>query len=92
MYNGSRILGSQGPRVSLDTFLRAFCCRIAMFLIKPDYGPVVGARDDQEGLQEQDVNLINMESAWTKVDPDTCGTRGPTSTDERMKLADCSVD
>ena len=65
---------------------------MATFLIEPDYGPVVGDREDQEGLQEQDVYLINMESAWTKADLETCGTRGPTSTDKRMKLADCSVD
>ena len=65
---------------------------MATFLMKPDYGPVVGTREDQEGLQEQDVNLINIESNWTKVDPEICRTRGPTSTDERMKLIDCLVD
>ena len=65
---------------------------MATFLMKPNYGPVVGAREDKEGLQEQDVDLINMESAWTKVDPETCRMRGPNSTNEGMKLADCSVD
>ena len=60
--------------------------------MKPDYGPVVGAREDRKELQDQDVDLINMRAAWTKGHPETCRTRGPISTDEGMKLADCSVD
>ena len=33
---------------------------MATFLVKPNYGPVVRAREDQEELQDQDVDLINM--------------------------------
>ena len=65
---------------------------MATFLMKPDYGPVVGAREDREELQDQDIDLINMGAAWMKGHPETCGTRGPISTDEGMKLGDCSVD
>ena len=53
---------------------------------------MAGAREDQEGLQGQDIDLINMGPAWTRAAPETHGMRGPASTDERMKLADCSVD
>ena len=60
--------------------------------MKPNYGPVVGAREDREELQEQEVDLINMGAAWTKGHLKTCGTRGSISTDEGMKLADCLVD
>ena len=60
--------------------------------MKPDYGSVVGAREDREELQDQDMDLINMEAAGTRGHPETCRTIGPTSTDEGTKLADGSVD
>ena len=91
-YNGSRILGSRGSSISLGMFFRAICCGMATLLMKPDYGPVVGAREDREELQDQDVDLINMGAAWKRRHPETCRKTGPTSTDEGMKLADYSVD
>ena len=65
---------------------------MATLLAKPDYDPVVGAREDREELQDQDVDLINMGVAWTREHPETCRTAGLIITDERVKLADCSVD
>ena len=65
---------------------------MATLLMKPDYYPVVGAREDQEELQDQDVDLINMGVAWTRGHPETCRMAGPIIIDERTKLADCSVD
>ena len=65
---------------------------MATLLMKPNYGPVVGVREDREELQDQDVDLINMGVAWTREHPETCRTAGPIITDERVKLADCSVD
>ena len=60
--------------------------------MKPNYNPVVGAREDREELQNQDVNHIKMRVAWTKEHPETSRTAGPIITDERAKLTDCSVD
>ena len=65
---------------------------MATLLMKPDYGPVVGAREEREELQDQDIDLINMGVAWTRGHPETCRTAGPIITDEQTKLADCSVD
>ena len=65
---------------------------MATLLLKPDYGSMVGAREDWEELQDQDVDLINMGVAWTRGHPETCRTTGPTITDGRMKLVECSVD
>ena len=65
---------------------------MATLLMKPDYGPVVGAREDWKELQDQDVDLINMGVAWTRGHPETCRTAGPTIIDKRTKLVDCSVD
>ena len=91
-YNRSRILETRGSSISLGMFCKALCCGMATLLVKPDYGPVVGAREDREELQDQDVDLINMGVAWTREHPETCRTAGPIITDERAKLADCSVD
>ena len=65
---------------------------MAALLVKPDYGPVVEAREDREELQDQEVNLINMGVAWTSEHPETCTMSGPIITDEQAKLADCPVD
>ena len=54
-------------------------------LLKPDYGSVVGAREDREELQDQDVDLINMGVAWTRGHPETCRTIGPTIIDAQTK-------
>ena len=63
-------------------FFRAICCGMATLLMKPDYDPVVGAREDGEELQDQDVDLINMGVAWTREHPETSRTAGPIITDE----------
>ena len=65
---------------------------MATLLMKPDYSPVVGAREDREELQDQDVDLINMGVAWTRGHPETYRMAGTPITDKRMKLADCLVD
>ena len=62
-YNGSRIIKSLEQRASLGMFLQAFCCGIATFIINPKYAPVLEAREDQERLQEQDIDLNNMDPA-----------------------------
>ena len=82
-YNGSRIIRSLEQHVSLGTFLRAFCCGIATFIIKPKYTPVAEAREDQERLQEQDINLINIGPAWTRAAPETHVMEGSASTNSR---------
>ena len=76
-YNGSRIIRSLEQHVSLGTFLRAFCCGIATFVIKPKYTPGAEVQEDQERLQEQDIDLINMGPAWTRAVPETHVTEGP---------------
>ena len=53
--------------------------------LKPDYGSVVGAREDQEELQDQDEDLINLGVAWTRGNPDTCRTTGPIITAAQTK-------
>ena len=64
---------------------------MAALLVKPDYGPVVEAREDREELQIQEMNLINMGVAWTSENPDTCKTAGLIVVEEPAKLADGSV-
>ena len=91
-YTGSRILRSQGSSINLGMFFRAICCGMATLLLKPDYGSVVGAREDREELQDQDVVLINMGVAWTRGHPETGRTTGPTITDGWTKLVECSVE
>ena len=60
-------------------------------LVKPDYGPVVEAREDREELQDQEMNLINMGVAWMSKNPDTCKTAGLIVAEEPAKLADGPV-
>ena len=43
-YNGSRILETRGSSISLGMFCKVLCCGMATLLVKPDYGPFVGAR------------------------------------------------
>ena len=64
---------------------------MAALLVKPDYGPVVKAREDREELQDQEMNLINMGVAWTSEHPDTCKTAGLIVAEEPAKLADGPV-
>ena len=81
-YNGSRILGTRGSSISLGMFCKASYCGMAALQAKPDYDPVVGAREDREELQDQDADLIKMRVAWTKEHPETGRTAGPIITDE----------
>ena len=67
----------------MGTLLRAFCCGIATFIIKPEYAPVAEAQEDQERLQEQDIDLINIGPAWTRVAQRTHVMEGPASTNMR---------
>ena len=60
--------------------------------MKPDYGPVVGAREDRKELHDQEVDLINIGVAWTREHPETCRTAELIVTEEQAKLADCPVD
>ena len=84
-YNGSSILGSRGSSISLGTFCTAICCGMTTLLLKPDYGSVVGAREDREEPQDQDVDLINLGVAWTRGNPETCRMTGPTITEAQTK-------
>ena len=66
-YNWSRIIRSLEQCASLGMLLQAFCCGIATFIINPKYTPVSEAREDQERLQEQDVDLANIGPAWMRL-------------------------
>ena len=70
-YNGSRVLETRGSSISLGMFCKVLCCGMAALLVKPDYGPVVEAREDREEPRDQEMNLINMGVAWTSKNPDT---------------------
>ena len=59
-YNGARVLETRGSSISLGTFCKVLCCGMAALLVKPDYGPVVGAREDRKELHDQEVDLINI--------------------------------
>ena len=64
---------------------------MAALLVKPDYGPIVEAREDREELQDQEMNLINMGVAWMSENPDTCKMARLIVVDEPAKLGDCSM-
>ena len=64
---------------------------MAALPVKPDYGPVVEAREDREEPRDQEMNLINLGAAWTSENPDTCKTAGLLVVEEPAKLADGSV-
>ena len=64
---------------------------MAALLVKPDYGPVVEAREDKEEPRDQEMNLINMGVAWTSENPDTCKKARLIVMEEPAKLADGSV-
>ena len=53
------------------------------FVLKPTYVPRAGIQEDRERLQEQDIDLINMESAWTRTGPGDHVTAGPVTTNTR---------
>ena len=55
---------------------------MATLLVKPNYGPVGGAREDREELHDQEVDLINIGVAWTSEHPETCRTAGLIITEE----------
>ena len=78
-YNGSRIIRSLEQHASLGTLLRAFCCGIATFIINPKYTPVSEAREDQERLQEQDIDVTNIEPAWMRLTQGGNFMEGPAS-------------
>ena len=59
--------------------------------MKPDYGPMVEAREDREEPRDQEMNLINMGVAWTSENPGTCKMAGLIVVEEPAKLADGSV-
>ena len=61
------IIKSLKQCASLGALLRAFCCGIATFIINPKYAPVSEAREDQEILQDQDINLIDIGPAWVRL-------------------------
>ena len=65
---------------------------MAALLVKPDYGPVVGAGEDRKELHDQEVDLINIGVAWTSEHPETCRTAELIVMEEGVKLADCPVD
>ena len=44
---------------------------------------MAAAQEDQERLQEQDIDLINIGPAWTKVAQETHVMEGPASTNTR---------
>ena len=90
-YNGARVLETRGSSISLGTFCKVLCCGMAALLVKPDYGPVVEAREEKEEPREQEMNLINMGVAWTSENPDTYKTAGLILVDELAKLADGSM-
>ena len=64
---------------------------MAALLVKPDYGPMVEAREDREEPWDQEGNTIDKRVAWTSKDPDTCETAGLIVVEEQAKLADGSV-
>ena len=64
---------------------------MAALLVKPDYGPVVEAREDREEPRDQEMNLINLGAAWTSESPDTCKTAGLLGAEEPAELAGGSV-
>ena len=82
---------TRGSSISLGTFCKVLYCGMAALLVKPDYGPVVEAREEKEEPREQEMNLINMGVAWTSENPDTCKTAGLIVVEEPAKLADGSV-
>ena len=78
-YNGSRIIRSLEQHASLGTLLQAFCCRIATFIINPKSTPVSEAREDQERLQEQDIDLTKIGPAWMRLTQGGNVMEGPAS-------------
>ena len=68
-------------RVSLGMLLRVFCCGIATFIINPKYAPVSEAREDQERLQEQDIDLTDIGPAWMRLTQGSHVMEGPASRD-----------
>ena len=64
---------------------------MAALLVKPDYGPVVEAREDREEPRDQEMNLINMGVAWTSENLDTCKTARLIVVDEPAESADGSM-
>ena len=64
---------------------------MAALLVKPDYGPVVEAREDREEPRDQEMNLINLGVAWTSENLDSCKTAGLIIVEEPAKIADGSV-
>ena len=75
-YTGARVLETRGSSISLGTFCRVLCCGMAALLVKPDYGPMVEVREDEEELPNQEMNLINLGAAWASESSDTCKTVG----------------
>ena len=64
---------------------------MAALLVKPDYDPIVEAREEKEEPREQEMNLINMGVAWTSENPDTCKMAGLIMVDEPAESADGSM-
>ena len=64
---------------------------MAALLVKPDYGPVVEAREDREEPRDQEGTPINKGVAWASKNPDTCKTARLIVVEEPAKLADGSV-
>ena len=64
---------------------------MAALLVKPDYGPLVEAREEKEEPQEQEMNLLNIGVAWTSEDLDTCKTAGLIVVEESAESAEGSM-
>ena len=64
---------------------------MAALLVKPDYGPVVEAREEKEEPREQEMNLLNIGVAWTSEDSDTCKTAGLIVVEESAESAEGSM-
>ena len=90
-YNGAQVLETRGSGISLGTCCKVLCCGMAALLVKPDYGPVVEAREEKEGPREQEMNLLNMGVAWKSENPDTCKMAGLIMVDEPAESADGSM-
>ena len=87
------IIRSLEQHVSMGMVLQAFSCRIATFIIKPEYTPVAVAWKDQEkiaGAGHQPHQHGTCLKKSCPRDPRDGGTRQHKH--ERMKPADCSVD
>ena len=86
-YNGTKIIDSSKQRAfntSMGTILRAFCCRIAMFVTNPKYSQVPGTREDiKEKLQEQEIAADNIGTIWITLTQGDNVMQGPTSQDMR---------